>query len=133
GGNLSIIYSVLGSPDQVNGKGSILFIEDVDEMLYHVDRMMMNLKRANVLAGVKAIVLGGMTQMKDNTKAFGFPDDNPFGSSAVQIVCRIAEELELPVFTGFPAGHQSNNCAFYLGREAELSISGQEALLQYIP
>src|SRR6056297_1783854 len=66
GGNLSMLYSLMGSPSQVDTAGKILFIEDLDEYLYHVDRMMINLKRSGLLANLKGLILGGLTDMRDN-------------------------------------------------------------------
>lgn len=120
GGNLSVLYSILGSSSFPELDGGILFIEDVDEMVYHIDRMLLGLKRSGVLKGLRAIVVGGMTQMRDNTKAFGFKTDNPFGLSVEEVIERWAGELGLPVVYGFPAGHQNDNRAFYCGKRVAL-------------
>jgi muramoyltetrapeptide carboxypeptidase len=126
GGNLSVLYSVLGSKSFPATHETILFIEDVDEMVYHIDRMMMGLKRAGALNGLKAIIVGGLTQMKDNTKEYGFSVDNPFGGSALSHILSVAAECGVPVVSGFPAGHMSDNRAFYHGRCVRLqSGSGQ--------
>jgi muramoyltetrapeptide carboxypeptidase len=131
GGNLSVLYSLLGSHSWRKTSDVILFIEDVDEMLYHLDRMLWGLYRAGFLSNVKAIVCGGFTQMKDNTKAFGFPADNPWGADERAIIRSIADRLQVPVAFGFPAGHLSDNRAFYLGRMATLQRSGEHPLLSY--
>ncbi|MFN0030578.1 MAG: LD-carboxypeptidase [Flavobacteriales bacterium] len=132
GGNLSVLYSVLGSHNNLNQQDSILFIEDVDEMLYHVDRMLMGLKRSEFFHRVKAIIVGGMTQMKDNTRAHGFADDNGWGYTAEQSVKRIADELNIPVLTNFPAGHQDNNCAFYLGMPITMKVEKHKVVIEYL-
>lgn len=121
GGNMSVLYSLLGSPQQLSPNG-ILFLEDVDEMYYHIDRMMVALKRSGMLDEVKAILLGGFTQMKDNTPAFGFSVDNPWGIEPLQTLRSIAAKLHIPVIDGFPAGHQNDNRAFYLQVPAELKV-----------
>jgi muramoyltetrapeptide carboxypeptidase len=133
GGNLSVISSLLGSASWGREKNGpfILFLEDVDEMLYHIDRMMMALRRAGILDQVQVIILGGMTQMKDNTTSFGFPSENPWGQSATEIVESVAASLSIPVLTGFPAGHQNDNRAFYLGMPCSLVVADGFASLRF--
>jgi len=131
GGNLSVLYSLLGSRSYPRQENTILFLEDVDEMVYHIDRMMMGLSRAGVLSGVKAVLVGGLTQMKDNTREYGFHMDNPFGGNALEMIQRVAREHQIPVIHGFPAGHMNDNRAFYIGRKAELSIERHKALLSW--
>jgi muramoyltetrapeptide carboxypeptidase len=106
GGNLSVLNSILGSnclpaiaKCQLPTDHCMLFIEDVDEMLYHIDRMMLALKRSGALNGVQAIVAGGFTQMKDNTTEFGFTQDLPWGKRAEEILKAVADELEIPLLT----------------------------------
>jgi muramoyltetrapeptide carboxypeptidase len=115
GGNLSILYSILGTKTILQTANSILFLEDLDEYLYHVDRMMMALKRAGKLANLKGLVVGGMTEMKDNTV--------PFGKTAEEIVWEHVQEYDYPVCFGFPAGHIPDNRAIYLGRTATIQVS----------
>jgi muramoyltetrapeptide carboxypeptidase len=124
GGNLSVIYSQLGSPSQPKTAGCFLLLEDVDEMLYHLDRMMQGLMRSGLLNNVKGIVVGGLTQMKDNTQAFGFSMDNPWGKTAEEILLSYAQTLNLPIVFDFPSGHWEQNEAVYLGRP--LRINRQE-------
>jgi len=131
GGNLSVLYSLIGSPSWRNTSEVILFMEDVDEMLYHLDRMLWGMLRSGMLSNVKAIVCGGFTQMKDNTKAFGFPSDNPWGEDERAIIQGVAERLQIPVAFGFPAGHLSDNRAFYLGRKADLLVQNGFPTLRY--
>lgn len=114
GGNLSMLYSMMGSPTQVDTSGKILFIEDLDEYLYHVDRMMVNLKRAGLLNGLKGLILGGLTDMRDNTV--------PFGRTAEEIVHEHVAEFDYPVCFGFPAGHLDDNRTIILGAKAKLAI-----------
>lgn len=132
GGNLSVLYSLIGSSSMPNFSDGILFLEDVDEMYYHIDRMMRGLARAGVLNGVKAILLGGMTQMRDNTQSFGFKMDNPFGWNPIESIKEMARELEIPVITGFPAGHQEDNRAFFLGKPCALRASNGSAELTWL-
>lgn len=107
GGNLSVLYSLMGSDSLPDFKGKILFLEDLDEYLYHVDRMMMCLKRAGCLQGLAGLLLGGLTKMNDNAISFG--------KSAEDIVFEAVEEERYPVAFGFPAGHQDLNQAILLG------------------
>ena len=132
GGNLSVLYSLLGSSSYPNLRGGILFLEDVDEMIYHIDRMMEGLCRGGGLSGIKAIVVGGLTLMKDNTVEFSFPTDNPFGGDALNAIQRVAKHLNVPVIEGFPAGHLSDNRAFYNNRDARLVVNKGTAKLSWV-
>jgi muramoyltetrapeptide carboxypeptidase len=131
GGNLSVLDSLLGSSSIHFDRDHILFIEDVDEMYYHIDRLMMALKRAGVLTKAKAILLGGMTQMKDNTPEFGFETANPWGHHPVNTIKSIARDLGIPVLEGFPAGHQNDNRAFYLNVPSKLTIRDGKWVLTF--
>ncbi len=131
GGNLSVLYSIMGSVSYPSTDNSILLLEDVDEMVYHIDRMMEGLRRSGGLNGVKAILLGGLTQMKDNTLAFGFSQDNPFGETAQSAIERVAKGLGIPVISGFPTGHQNDNRPFYHGMEVELMASNGTVVVKY--
>lgn len=120
GGNLSILYSLSGTSSDIDTEGKILFIEDLDEYLYHIDRMMMNLKRSGKLEQLAGLVVGGMTQMRDNTI--------PFGKTAEEIIAEAVSNYKYPVLFGFPAGHQNENMPLILGREAVLDVSDSSAL-----
>jgi muramoyltetrapeptide carboxypeptidase len=116
GGNLSLLYALSGSHDDLNTKDRILFIEDIDEQLYHIDRMMHQLKRAGKLRHLKGLVVGGMTDMKDNAV--------PFGLSAGEIIRDAVQEYDYPVAFDFPAGHVDKNMAIYLNRSVRLEVTG---------
>lgn len=132
GGNLSVIYSLLGSSSlKMPDENSIVFIEDVDEMYYHVDRMMTGLLRAGYFDKAKAILVGGMTLMKDNTKTFGFETENPWGFAPEETIKRIAAEKGIPVLFNFPAGHQNDNRAFYIGMKSDLVVRDGNARLYF--
>ena len=107
GGNLSVLYSMLGSDLFPVTDGKILFIEDLDEYLYHIDRMMMALKRAGKLSNLKALLVGAFTDMHDNAI--------PFGMTAKEIIYEKVKEYGYPVIWDFPAGHIDNNLAIVLG------------------
>lgn len=123
GGNLSVLYSLVGSASEMNTDGKILFIEDLDEMLYHVDRMMMNLKRSGYLKNLKALIIGGMTEMKDN-KVY-------FGKTAEEIIADLVKEYNYPVIANFPAGHIKDNRALIFGRKVELEIETNKVVLKF--
>ncbi len=115
GGNLSLIYSLAGSVSDINTDGKILFLEDLDEYLYHVDRMMMNLKRGGKLDKLAGLVVGGMTDMNDN--------DIPLGKSAEGIIAEHIDGYDYPVCFNFPVGHIDDNRAIINGVEATLNVS----------
>lgn len=131
GGNLSVIYSQLGSATQLNTEGKILFLEDVDEMLYHIDRMLTALKRAGMFKNITGLILGGFTQMRDNTEEFRFSSNNPWGKSLAEMILEIGLDCNIPVTMGFPAGHLNDNRAFYMGRNAELIVNENSAQLTW--
>jgi muramoyltetrapeptide carboxypeptidase len=115
GGNLSILYSLLGSASDIDTDNKILIIEDLDEYLYHIDRMIMALKRAGKLANLKGLLVGAMSDMHDNAV--------PFGRSAEQIVADAVAEYDYPVAFGCRFGHIGiDNCALPLGVETKVCV-----------
>jgi muramoyltetrapeptide carboxypeptidase len=119
GGNLSILFSLLGSPSAVNCDDKILFIEDLDEYLYHIDRMMMNLKRNGCLESLKGIIVGGMTKMHDN--------EIPWGMNALEIIDDVTKKYNIPIIYNFPAGHMADNHALILGKQVTLEANDLES------
>lgn len=114
GGNLSLIYALSGSVSDIDTSKKILFIEDLDEYLYHIDRMMIQLKRSGKLQNLAGLIVGGMSDMKDNTV--------PFGKTAEEIIREHVNEFDYPVCFDFPAGHIKNNLALIMGATVELSV-----------
>ncbi len=114
GGNLSILYSLLGSESQINTAGKILFIEDLDEYLYHIDRMMMALNRAGMLSNLAGLIIGGMSDMNDN--------DIPFGQTAEEIIYNAVAKYNYPVAFNFPVGHLDDNRSLVLGGRYKLEV-----------
>lgn len=117
GGNLSMLYSLLGSPSDIDTDGKILFIEDLDEYLYHIDRMMMNLKRNGKLSRLAGLIVGGMSEMNDNTI--------PYGKTAQEIVAEYCAEFDYPVCFDFPAGHIARNLTLKLGVSAQFVVNAE--------
>ncbi len=120
GGNLSMLYSQLGSSTALNTEGQILFIEDLDEYLYHIDRMMHNLKRNSYFEKLSGLIVGGMSDMNDNTV--------PFGRNAEEIIHDLVRAYNFPVCFGFPAGHVDDNRSLIFGRRANLSVGNEVEL-----
>jgi len=123
GGNLSLIYALTGSKSDIETDGKILFIEDLDEYLYHVDRMMMNLKRSGKLSKLKGLVVGGMSDMKDNTV--------PFGKTAEEIIYDAVKEYNYPICFDFPAGHIDRNLSLVFGKKYSLNVSKNHIHLKF--
>ena len=114
GGNLSVLYSLLGSNSDIDTTGKILFLEDLDEYLYHIDRMMMNLKRNGKLSLLAGLIIGGMNDMKDNVI--------PFGKTSEEIIFSHVKDFNYPVCFGFPAGHEKKNLTLTFGAEVLLEV-----------
>ena len=114
GGNLSVLYSLLGTPYILNCTNCYLFIEDLDEFLYHIDRMMLSLKLAGVFDQAKGLIVGSFTDLKDNTKEFGQSVDNPFGKDYKEIILSHVPKDYLVRFD-MPMGHGERNYPIILG------------------
>ena len=123
GGNLSIIYSLLGSKSSIDTKDKILFIEDLDEYLYHVDRMLQNMKRNDYFKNVKGIIVGSMRDMHDN--------EIPFGQNEVQLITEIVKDLNIPIAFEFCAGHQKDNRTLMLGSHVDFEVNETEIKLTF--
>lgn len=124
GGNLSVLYSLCGSASFPDTSGKVLFIEDLDEYLYHIDRMMMNLKRNGVFDNLNTLIVGGMNDMNDNAIAYG--------KTAEEIISENVKEYNFPVLFGFPAGHIENNLALKMGAMVQLQIEKEKASIKFL-
>jgi muramoyltetrapeptide carboxypeptidase len=123
GGNLSLLYALRGTKFDITPIGKILFIEDVGEYLYHLDRMMHNLKLGGVLEQISGLVVGQFTGMKDN--------DTPFGFSADEIILEAVKEYDYPVIFNFMAGHSPLNLPLVLGKTVTLHVNPEGAELMF--
>ncbi len=128
GGNLSIICHTIGTASEIETKNNVLFIEDVGEQLYHLDRMMVQLKRGGFLDNLHGLIVGQFTEMKD--------DEDPFGLDEYQIIHEHVKAYNFPVAFNFPIGHCRDNHAVPVGlpvtlnidkKGAKLNISNQES------
>ena len=117
GGNLSLLVAVSSSVSDLDYTGKILFIEDVSEYLYAIDRMMRCLKRAGKLKNLAGLIVGAFTDAKDN--------DIPFGQTVPEIIMDIVKEYNYPVCFDFPAGHIPDNCSLIFGKALHLSVNEQ--------
>lgn len=125
GGDLSILYGLQRSIVTINTESIILFFEDLDEYLYHVDHMIVALKRIGVFENLKGLIVGGLTQMHDNTV--------PFGKTAKEIIIENLKEYQFPICFDFPAGHIDDNLALILGSEVELNIDKNGTTVSFLP
>ena len=122
GGNLSLLHALIGSASEVDTTDKILFIEDIDEQLYHIDRMMISLKRAGKLDQLAGFVAGHFSDMKNKDES------NPFGKTAYEIIAGHLSEYDYPVCYGFPAGHEPDNRCLLMGSKWKLEVGDQAKL-----
>lgn len=125
GGNLSMLSQLLGTPTDFDTKDCILFLEDLDEYHYHIDRMMVHLHRAGKLAKLAGLVIGGFTDIKDN--------ETPFGKAVEEIIYEKVTEFDFPVCFGFPTGHWPENYPLIQGAKARLNVSHTRTELAFLP
>lgn len=124
GGNLSIINSLQGTKNEINTDGKILFIEEIDEYLYHIDRMIRQLKLAGKFDKLAGLVIGDFTGIKDN--------ESPFGQTVEEIILETVNEYNFPVCFGFPGGHDKKNLALAFGKKWILNVDDKQPILQLI-
>lgn len=129
GGNLSLIYSLVGTESELKGENLILFIEDWNENWYHLDRMLMNLKRNGLFKRIKGLVVGSFTRMD-------VPEENPeflqdFDQTSYQLIHTFMKEYNFPICFQFPAGHIGDNRALLLGSNVKLEITENITSLEF--
>ena len=122
GGNLSILYSLMGSNSDIKTEGKILFLEDLDEYFYHIDRMIVSLKRNGKFENLKALIVGSFTGIKDNQVSFG--------KSVEDIILENLKEYDYPICFSFPSEHINDNRAIVFGKKIHLCINSKNVILQ---
>jgi len=122
GGNLSLLAHLTGSSSEIKTKGRILFLEDVGEYRYNIDRMLYQLKRSGKFDQLAGLIIGGFTDIKDTTR--------PFGVSVEEIIRDVVKEFDYPVCFGFPVSHEKENYALKIGVKHTLEVGLQSASLQ---
>nr|WP_321358682.1 LD-carboxypeptidase [uncultured Draconibacterium sp.] len=124
GGNLSIVTSLHGTKYDIDTDGKILFLEDIDEFLYHTDRMVHQLKLSGKLDNLTGLILGDFTDMKDN--------ESPFGQTVHEIFAEAVKDFNYPVCSGFPGGHDKKNLALAFGLEWMMEVTERGTNLRLI-
>jgi muramoyltetrapeptide carboxypeptidase len=124
GGNLSLLIAILNSASDYDYDGKILFIEDVGEYLYAIDRMIRCLDRAGKLRNLQGLIVGGFTDVKDN--------EVPFGQTPQEIIMEVVKDYNYPVCFDFPAGHIKDNYALLLGEAIYLNVDNYAVLGRHV-
>jgi muramoyltetrapeptide carboxypeptidase len=122
GGNLSLLAHITGTDSDIKTRGRILFIEDVGEYSYHIDRMLHQLKRSGKLSKLAGLIIGGFTEMKDT--------ERPFGKPVYDIIRDIVKEYDYPVCFDFPVSHTDRNYALKIGVGYKLKVGRSKILLE---
>ena len=122
GGNLALLSNIVGTESDMKTRGRILFIEDVGEYLYNVDRMFFHLKRSGKLSKIAGLIIGGFTDIKDT--------DRPFGKSVYELIYDVVKEYSYPVCFGFPVSHGKENYALKIGAGYKLKVGKTKVLLE---
>ncbi|MBA2250850.1 MAG: LD-carboxypeptidase, partial [Chitinophagaceae bacterium] len=126
GGNLSILQNMASTASDINTDGKILFIEEVEEYLYSIDRMLWNLKRSGKLNNLKAFIIGGFNKIKTDDPG------EEFGRTVYDMVTEVVKEFAYPVCFDFPVGHQKNNFALKCGIKHRLTVSKEGVILEEV-
>lgn len=124
GGNLCLLAHLIGSVSDLDTDGKILFIEDISEYLYNIDRMMIQLKRAGKLKNLAGLIVGDFSDVKEN--------DEPFGKTFYEIIAEHTAEYNYPICYDFPLGHEAINWTIPCGRVATLSVDNEEVSLSFV-
>ena len=124
GGNLSLLTAALGSDTQLDTKGKIIFIEEIGEYKYHIDRQLQSLTRAGYFKHCTAVIIGDMSQLKTNNPAWG--------QSIEALILKVLKDTDVPVAFGFPAGHEFENRALYFGRSIQLHVTRSKTRVLFV-
>jgi muramoyltetrapeptide carboxypeptidase len=122
GGNLAMLAHMVGTESDLKTKGRILFIEDVGEYLYNIDRMMRQLKRSGKLSKLAGLIIGGFSDTKDT--------ERPFGQNVYEIINDVVKEFDYPVCFGFPVSHEKENYALMVGQGYKLKVGRTKVMLE---
>ncbi|UAY52566.1 S66 peptidase family protein [Ferruginibacter albus] len=122
GGNLALLVHLIGTASDVNTKNKLLFIEDIGEYTYNVDRMFHQLKRSGKLQNLAGLIIGGFTDMKDTVR--------PFGKTVYEVINDIVQEYTYPICFGFPVSHEKENYALKVGGKYELKVAKTKVSLK---
>jgi len=123
GGNLTILHTMLGSNTSIDVSGKILFIEEIGEYKYHIDRMLQSLKRAGYFNNCKGLIVGDMSKMRKNTTLWG--------TSVEQLILDALAGYNFPIAFNMPAGHENDNRALILGRTIQLKVSSAQSTVKF--
>ena len=124
GGNMCLLTNRLGTPDQLNTDGAILFIEDIDEYLYAFDRMLVHMKKAGMFENIKGLIIGELVDMKDY--------DDPFGKSTNEIVMDVCGDLDIPIISNFPCGHGIYQATLPISIPVQLDANSDSPSLTFL-
>jgi len=124
GGNLTLMVNSIGTAQQINTRNKILFLEEIGEQLYHIDRMFYQLKGSGLLKDLAGLVIGGFTDVKDT--------ERPFGEEVESLIRKIVDEYKYPVCFHFPVSHGKENVALKIGAVYQLSVSNKQTVLKEI-
>ena len=124
GGNLTLLHGLIGSKSSINTDGKILFIEDLGEYHYHIDRMLISLKRAGYFDNCNGLVVGDFSDLRKNT--------TPFGKDIKEIILDAVKEFNFPVLFDFPAGHEELNMPIILGRDIIMDINNSQSTIEFL-
>lgn len=122
GGNLSLLTHLIGTPSDIDTKNKILFLEDVGEYLYNIDRLLLHLKRSNKLAKLAGLIIGGFTDLKDT--------ERPFGKTIYELIYEQLKGFEYPVCFDFPVSHEKENYALKVGVKHQLMVTTDKVILK---
>ncbi len=123
GGNLTMLHTMLGSKTSIDLSGKILFIEEIGEYAYHIDRMLQSLKRAGYFNNCKGVIVGDITKVRKNT--------TPWGTSVEQLILDALSEYDFPIAFNMPAGHEKDNRAMILGRTIDLVVDKDKSTIVF--
>lgn len=123
GGNLTLLIAAEGSASAIDYTGKILFLEDVGEHEYAIDRMMRILKRSGKLAGLKGLIIGAFNENGE--------ESIPFGQTPEEVIMEVVKDYNYPVCFNFPVGHIDDNRAMIIGRSAKLTVGNHDSVLAF--